>query len=241
MRFGSEYSLSRRWSVLQRLYIKLFGIVDLPTRIRAREILATVNADVVKLIDFGTGTGVYSYYFSRKAERIVQAVDVDAPRLADVELIAKKLNRDNLKVTQADERFFEDAKTDDVDIILAVEVLQYCHDLRNVLLHTKRVLRPGGALIAHVPLRTALLPFEQRLFTRLSFQELALAEGFELAKAEATFSPSEQRLCQVFEWASRHPILLPVVFPVLLLVSFLLRTRTENGASMLFVCRKPNN
>ncbi len=36
--FGSEYSESPRWGLPERLYIRFFGTVDLPSRMRARRI-----------------------------------------------------------------------------------------------------------------------------------------------------------------------------------------------------------
>ena len=39
--FGFEYAFHPGWNRFQRLYIRVFGIVDLPTRIRARAIVST--------------------------------------------------------------------------------------------------------------------------------------------------------------------------------------------------------
>ncbi len=239
MSFGWEYALSRRWSKIQRIYIRLIGVVDLPTRMRARVVLsATAGLTGETIVDFGAGTGVYSYFYSRQLDREVTAVDVDNDRIYEINKIAGELGRDRLIAVAGDERYFTASKRGEVELVVAIEVLQYCRRLEELLRDIRVSLRPGGALVAHVPVRQYLEPYEQHLFTDEFLLELMHRAGFETAKVERTFGPTAQRLCAVFQLLSRRPVLLAVLFPLLLLGASLTPCVSKTGASRLLVAYK---
>ena len=239
MAFGREYALSNRWTGLQRTYIGLFGVVDLPTRLRARAVhRATAGFTGGTIVDFGAGTGVYSYLYSRQIERQVIAVDVDKHRVEDINRIAKKLGRGHLTAIPGDERYFERRQAGEVELILAVEVLQYCHGLEELLRAMCTCLRPGGALVAHVPIRNAPKPCEHHLFTDENLLDLVQKAGFETARIEQTFGPTAQRLCAAFDQLSRRRVLLAFLFPLLLLGTSLTPRVSKTGVSRLLIAGK---
>jgi SAM-dependent methyltransferase len=239
MRFGWEYALSRRWKWMQHAYILLFGVVDLPTRLRARIVGSTARGGEADktIVDFGTGTGVYAYFCSRQRERKVIAVDVDGERVSDINRIAQLLGRNRLVAVCSDERFFATCSDGQIGLILAIEVLQYCLQLEDALREMRRSLGQDGVLIAHVPVRNKLAPHEHHLFTDERLLTLAEAAGFATVTIQKTFGPTATRLCFLFERCSHWPVVLGLAFPFLLLAASCTPHFSKSGESRLIVAR----
>lgn len=87
--FGTEYAVDPRWGSLQRRFIQFFGMVDLPTRVRARAISQILrNVSCTNFLDFGAGTGVYSFFITRDPECSGLAIDVDSDRVDSINRLA---------------------------------------------------------------------------------------------------------------------------------------------------------
>lgn len=237
--FGYEHAFRAGWTPLQRAYIWLFGIVDLPTRIRARAVSSALNRLAWdSMLDVGAGTGAYAYYASREPSRRVVAFDIDAQRVETIKCVARRLGRDSLSAVCGDEKSLAALPREQFAVVLAVEVLQYFPDLHGTLRVLHERLRPGGMLVAHVPIRTALWPYEYTLFDDDSLCRHFIAAGFELPEIRQTFGRVALALCAVFTWCAPRPALLAIVYPLLLLAIALTPAIVEIGAYRLVIARK---
>jgi SAM-dependent methyltransferase len=239
--FGSEYAFRPCWSPLQRAYIRLFGIIDLPTRIRARvvtPVLDRLAGDSV--LDVGAGTGVYAYYASRASSRRVVALDIDRARIEDIKYVVKRIGRRGLSTVCGDEKRLADLPKDEFSFVLAIEVLTYLPDLQGALRSLNACMRPGGAIVAHVPMRAALLPFEHTLLSDDLLRSQFRAAGFESLEIHQTFGRAALALCDIFDWCVQKPVLLAIMYPLLLLASKLTPAIVEAGCYRLVIAKKPS-
>jgi SAM-dependent methyltransferase len=239
--FGSEYAAHPRWSKLERSYIRHFGVVDLPGRLRARTIFRELGElRGHTFLDIGSGTGSYSFYLSRQGHNNTWALDVDVERVLDCNRIAALLCRENSHFCVGSGDVGLNAfETASFDVALAVEVLQYLPDITLALAETHRVLKPGGCLIGHVPVLGYLRDAEQNLFDNSNLPNMLVGAGFEIVSFVPTFGGNIRRLCRVFARVNRWRILTAVVFPTLLLLSSFCRVESPDGDYRLFVARKP--
>lgn len=239
MAFGSEYSYVARWGRWQRLYIRLLGVVDLPTRLRARSLQKELSRiPSGSLVDFGAGTGVYSYFLSRDNAREVIAVDIDSRRVADIIEVARSTDRSRLKALCATEDFFLNRSDQQLAAILMIEVLVYCDDAIGMLKSIHANLRGGGVLIGHVPVRERLFAHERHLINQERLATWLREAGFESVTIRPSLGPGAERLSAIFEAVANRPMLLPVVYPALLLLMHFTRRRPRTGNSLAFVARK---
>lgn len=211
----------------------------MPTRLRARCLhrqLAQIPPGPV--VDFGAGTGVYSYYLSRNALREVLAVDIDRKRVADINEVARITSRSRLKAICATEDFFSNRSDQSLAGILAIEILVYCDDAVGVLRSIHLSLADNGILIGHVPVRKHLFAHERHLIDQGRLGAWLREAGFEKATIQPSLGRGAERLCAIFETAASRPMLLAIVFPLLLLLTYLTRCQPHTGNSLLFVARK---
>ncbi len=239
--FGKEYAWAPRWDLLERCYIHTFGVVDLPSRLRARLVIRAVQKlGGSNLLDFGCGAGTYSFYFSRVPNVLVRGIDVNESRIADCKFIAQKIGRKNLEFYWDDglrclKRFGDES----FDSVLAIEVLQYLPELKLTMFEIHRVLKSGGNLLGHVPALGYLRETEQNIFDDNSIQNLLIETGFEIVVFTSTFGGPIQKLCKVFDRIVNLRVLTAFLYPLLLILCFPFKVESSEGSYRLFVARKP--
>jgi SAM-dependent methyltransferase len=238
--FGCEYARSGRWTHFQQLYIRVFGIVDLATRIRACAVISALRGLFPdRFLDVGAGTGVYSLFLTRDSKCSGLALEIDPDRVEALKALNDKLGRSNLEIMCGDQEALSTLPSSDFTLILAIEVLQYFKHLERALLDLKRCLRPGGMIVVHVPFRDSLQPYEQRLFNDEVLASLFLNAGFENPKILHTFGPNSVGLCEIYSrWISR-PFLFSMLYPFLLITAHLLPPFTSRGIACLLLARAP--
>ncbi len=236
--FGSEYSESPRWNRLERLYIRLFGIVDLPSRMRARLIMnALRNIPWKTMVDFGCGTGSYSFYFSRFPGVHVRGLDIDQSRISNCIEINRKLQRESLDFVCSPSIFKNgEFKPGSADVVLAVEMLQCLPDTQAGFQDIQRVLKPGGHLVAHVPYERSE---DEVVFTAENIETYLRKAGLELVSIHRVYSKAASFLCMLYSHCVRPRILSSIVFPLLLLASRACGGKDPEGSFCLVVARKP--
>jgi len=239
--FGYEYGLHPKWSPFERYYIRIMGLVDLPSRLRARMVLREIfKQGGQHFLDLGSGTGTYSFRLSREPSRKVCGIDINTSRIKDSSLIAERLGRSNvIFIPGAEDSILSKVRPDSVDTVLAVEVMQCFADPRETLTALNKVLKPGGCLVGHVPILGYLRPSEIFLLNDQNLPELLTQAGFEIVSITRTLGGAVRQLCRVFDKVSSHRALVAVLFPFLLLVSCLFGTASDDGDYRLFVARKP--
>jgi SAM-dependent methyltransferase len=239
--FGKEYAWAPRWNRLERLYIRTFGVVDLPSRLRARLVVREMRKYVFdKLLDFGCGAGTYSFYFSRMPNRNVEAIDINELRIGDCEVIKARLgcNKVTFYVGNSHDGLQRFEK-ETFDAVLGIEVFQYIPDLRLVLRNIQSLLKPGGILIGHVPALGYLRKFENVLFNDNNVPYLLEEAGFEILLLTSTFGGMIRRLCGFYERIVNHKNVTALVYPFLLLLSSAFEIESTEGDYRFFIARKP--
>jgi SAM-dependent methyltransferase len=238
--FGWEYAYHSEWGRLRRLFIMMFGIVDLPSRVRARAVLAALrDVSTESVLDVGAGTGVYAFYVTRDSNCRATAMDIDVKRIEMIRSIAGHLNRKGLSTVCGDEHALATLPAANFSLVLAIEVLQLFPDLKRVLRDLQERLRPGGVLIAHVPLRKSLPDFERHLLTDSILESLFEEAGFDRPEIRKTFGRAEMALCFAFASCISKPVLLACVYPLLLAATTLTPIFVDKGEFRLVIARKP--
>jgi SAM-dependent methyltransferase len=239
--FGAEYAWRPTWGFWGRSYIRLFGLVDLPNRLRARIVLAELSrVGPKRVLDLGSGTGCYCFHLSREDRISITGVEISESRVSESSHISKCLGRRNLNFYcgSADE-CLRSFPSEAFELALAIEVLQYLKDVASLLQETYRVLRPGGYLLGHVPALGYLRPEERTLFDDDKIQELLLASNFQIIKIKPTFGGVPRKLCSLNDRLSRWRMLMGALFPFILLASTAFQMENPNGDYRFFVARKP--
>jgi SAM-dependent methyltransferase len=239
--FGCEYAQSPRWKPLERAYIRLFGLVDLPTRMRARLIAKTLrNIPWKTMLDFGSGTGVYSFYFSRSQGVHVFGVDILKTRIEECIDLRQLLERRSLDFITSS-RIFETGRfqPNSIDVVLAIEVLPYLFDVRAGFQDIQRVLTPGGYMIGHLPLLGYGQKPETIRFDTETIARFVKESGLQLLSITRVFGKTARLLSRIYAYCVRSRLCTALAFPLLLMVSFACGGVNPNGSYCLVVARKP--
>jgi SAM-dependent methyltransferase len=239
--FGCEYAQSSRWNPMERLYIRLFGLVDLPTRMRGRLITKTLRSLPWKtMLDFGSGTGVYSFFFSRSCGVHVSGVDILKARIEECVSLQQKLQRSSLDFVTSS-RIFETNRfrPNSIDVVLAIEVLPYLFDVRAGFQDIQEVLVPGGYLIGHVPFMGYGQKPETIRFDTETITRLVKESGLQLLSITRVFSRTARLLSRIYAYSVRSRLCTALAFPLLLTASFACGGANPKGSYCLVVARKP--
>jgi SAM-dependent methyltransferase len=239
--FGSEYALRPSWRFWERLYVRVFGFVDLPGRLRARLMIPEILVrHPQKILDYGCGTGCYSFYLSRDPGVNVCGVEMDSTRIGESDSILQGLKRKNLTFSPAGQNgpliHFPPAH---FDLALAVEVLQYVPEIQEALKGIYRVLKPGGYLLGHVPTLGYLRPKEMTLFRDEVILPLLEEAGFVDIRLTPTFNGQSRKICHIYEKISHSKLFVSLLFPWLLLASSWMEIKGIQGEYRFFTAQKP--
>lgn len=239
--FGAEYRRRPGWNLFERVYIRTFGLVDLPSRLRARLVLHSIRGLPAKtFLDFGSGTGCYSFYLARQPAARVYSIDTDASRIHDGQKITSRTGQKNIIfLTGSGHEGLQHFRSECLDMVLAIEVLQYVPDPTLSLLELFRLLTPGGYLVGHVPVLGYLRKSEHTLFDDRVIKHLLSHVGFEIKSIIPTFGGFIGQLCEAFEWLTRSRLMVGLFFPFLMLASNFCRIASPDGNYRMFIARKP--
>jgi ubiquinone/menaquinone biosynthesis C-methylase UbiE len=241
--FGAEYAFRPGWKFWERLYVRAFGFVDLPGRVRARLILPEVLAhDPRKILDFGSGTGCYSFYLSRDPGINVCGVEMDSTRIRESDTILERLERKNLTFSAEGQKVpLTQFPAHSFNLALAVEVLQYVPNIQEILEGIYRVLKPEGYLLGHVPMLGYLRPHEMNLFNDEMILKMLGEAGFKNIQVTPTFNGMSRKLCRIYEKISHTKLFVSLLFPWLILASRCLKIKSTKGDYRFFTAQKPMN
>jgi ubiquinone/menaquinone biosynthesis C-methylase UbiE len=239
--FGAEYARRPTWGILERSYIRMFGLLDLPGRLRARIVMPELHRlPLRRVVDLGSGTGCYSFYLSRNHCTEITGVEIERGRVSESSHIAERLGRGNVRFfCGSADQCLKSFPSEAFEMALAIEVLQYFTDAASILRETYRVLTPGGYLLGHVPVLGRLRPGEMTLFDDHQIQEILREAQFQIIKIRPTFGGIPRKLCSLYDRLSRRRMLVGVLFPFILLASAVFALENPNGDYRFFLARKP--
>jgi len=258
MFLGREQIHHPGYSILEKTYIALFGIPIVGLRIRARHVFSLIPRDrqYHRILDAGSGPGVFSFELSRRyPDAQIIGVDLLKESIAACDHIAKKLNIPNVQFLQgAVEKLLQH---DFFDLIVCVDILEHIQDDLAALTSLNRAAETGGVLVLHVPALYRRYPLWQK---HLNFDvETHVRTGYELSEIEDKVKQSgffirESGFTYGF-WETlannisymitrarmQNKIIYSLAFPVLSFISLLgARARPKNlGAGIFIVAEKP--
>lgn len=155
-------------SLLQSLYVKIFGIPEIGFQIRSMYFERIMNEKLGNkrfnnILDAGSGIGVYTFWLAKKySSANVIGGDIDKNKLSFSAKFKKKLNLSNvffeyLDVTKTNK------KNNFFDLIVTIDVLEHIDNYKKVLKNFYNIINPGGYLYIHTP-----QPNQSRIFKSLN-------------------------------------------------------------------------
>ncbi|MBN1570674.1 MAG: class I SAM-dependent methyltransferase [Acidobacteria bacterium] len=228
---------------MERFYIRLFGLVDLPTRMRARLIAKMLrNMSWKTMLDFGSGTGAYSFYFSRCSDSHVSGMDILKNRIEECIMLQQKLRRSSLDFIVSSHIFETNRfQPNSMDVVLAIEVLPYLFDIPAGFRDIQQVLVPGGYLIAHVPLMGYAQKPDTIRFDTETIRQFVAESGLQVISIFPVFGSIARLLTRIYAYSTRSRISTAFAFPFLLLASLACSGMNHMGSYCLVVARKPHS
>jgi len=235
--FGYEYCYFSKWNWLQRIFIYLFGVVDLPTRIRAvvfRKVLK--GKQFSHILDAGCACGFYTFYLARKYPRAeVHAYDIDESRLREAERVRVRLGHENITFHHQDLSQF--SASSKADLITCFETLQYIRNHSCLLKEFYYTLHSEGVLILHVPAQDKLRgnPTDHIYDSEL-LNQLLINNGFQIEKMVFTFGRYHAILSDIFGFVVHRlsPAII-IVYPILLALMWFSKFFHSKGKYLLAV------
>jgi len=152
---GSERALYEE-NPLRRIAYLLLGEINIPGRVRAINVLRSINKIVdrevksMSVLDAGCGKGTLSFFLARKHPHWkITGVDIEAQKVQKLNEIKEKLGVKNLQFNQKDLTSLESSES--YDIVLNCDVLEHIEDDERVIHKFWEALRQGGYLILTFP------------------------------------------------------------------------------------------
>jgi SAM-dependent methyltransferase len=240
--FGAEYALRPSWNLWQRLYIRIFGLIDFAGRLRARAILKELlPLHPLSILDFGFGTGCYAFYLSRDESIQVTGLEIDPRRIADSNGILKSLGRKNLEFLRSEAQLsLRCMPPEKYDLVLVIEVLQYLPDPGETLKDLGRLLKPGGYLIAHFPSLGYLRPKELHLLDDEGIRKIFAQSNFSIIRCTRTVGGFLRLLISLYNCFTPSPLFAGILFPIFFLLSKGLSISHPKGEYRLILAQKMN-
>jgi 2-polyprenyl-3-methyl-5-hydroxy-6-metoxy-1,4-benzoquinol methylase len=152
MKLGREQIHNPCYSLLEKIYIGLFGMPIIGLRIRGRNVFSLIPAErsYANILDAGSGPGVFTFELARRfpASKIL-GVDMLVESIDACNSIAKSIKAENIKFLRAS--VDEINLTNHFDLILCVDILEHIEDDEKTLQVLSKSLTSEGVLVLHVP------------------------------------------------------------------------------------------
>lgn len=140
---------------LAALFFRIFGPLGTHARIRNARLIHTLAAAELPgpdVLDAGCGHGYTIFWLAQKFPHLrIWGIDTDAAQIAGCIKARDALGLTNLDFAAASPFDIDPATR--YDLIIAIDVLEHIPDDEGALALFARLLRPGGLLAVHVPLR----------------------------------------------------------------------------------------
>lgn len=165
--------------ILQKMYIKIFGIPEIGFQVRSmwfKEMVSKkVKSKPQKILDAGSGIGVYSIWAKKNFPKAqVTGCEIDNNKLKFSKDFVKELGLDNLEFVYGD--VTKQNLKESFDLIINIDVLEHIKDYKKVLKNFYTSLSYKGYLYIHTP-----QPYQKRIFKSLEkwHHEGHVHEGFD--------------------------------------------------------------
>lgn len=154
-------------------------------RLLRREILPRFAGRVPRMLDLGCGTGLFLKRRQTESDAIGSDIAPDALAFCRDRGIGKLILADAGKIPLADAS---------VDVVTAFDLIEHVTDDQELVREVRRVLRPGGFLLATVPAHPLLWSnhdvslHHKRRYTLHEFRALFAGGGWEKVRLTPCFS-----------------------------------------------------
>ena len=252
---GVEQALDPALSPLERVYVRLLGAPANGLRIRLRHVLPETRGSYRRILDAGSGIGVFTMEIAKQHPRAeVTGVELEPELVERSAEIARRAGLDNCCFVRGDvTRLGMEAE---FDLAVSVDNLEHVEDDVAAMRNLRRALIPGGKLVLHVPgyhrrwlLRGKRVNFDVPGHVRPGYRPDELAEkleraGFQVESIRPTYGILEtftNNLSYLITGADRrNKALYGLIFPLLLAGSWLGQwARPDWGAGILVRARRP--
>ncbi len=154
MKFGEEFLHDPRIGLIQKTFVRLFGIPILGMRIRARVIIPIINKLLLdsncRILDAGCGRGMFTFYMAKKFRKCtVTGIDLDQTQLEINKKISKKLNYRNCEFVNRDIKSLDNQIQ--WDFILTTDLLEHLENDQNQCRLFYNSMSSGAKILIHVP------------------------------------------------------------------------------------------
>jgi SAM-dependent methyltransferase len=257
MFISREQRYNPAYSVMERIYIGVFGIPIVGLRIRTRNIFSIIPMDRTyqHILDAGSGTGVISFELGRRFPMAsVLGMDQREAAVRSSTHIADTIQADNVEFHKSSIEDYE--KNDAFDLLVCVDILEHIKDDVAVLKKLYSMAAPGGILILHVPAMYRRYPVWKK---RLNFdvpehvrpgyepdhiRDKVNLSGFSICESGFTYGFCETLANNISYMITRarmeNKLLYAIAFPFLNLISLLgARARPKDiGAGIYVIAEK---
>ncbi|MCI5208577.1 MAG: class I SAM-dependent methyltransferase [Candidatus Electrothrix sp. ATG2] len=257
MLLGNEQIHHPDYSLLEKLYIALFGMPIIGLRIRGRNIFQLIpkNKAYRHILDAGSGPGVFSFELARRFPTSqVLGIDLLSEAIDACKHIAAKVKISNVEFRQAG---IEDLTEQDAfDLIICVDIMEHIEDDLSALKGLYEVTALGGVLVLHVPALYRRYPvwkkslnFDVETHVRTGYKPHEIEEkvkqaGFQIQESGFTYGFWETLANNLSYMITRARMqnkkLYALAFPFLNLISLLgYRSRPASlGAGVFIIAHK---
>ena len=251
---GKEQIHNPQYSIAEKLYISVFGMPIIGLRIRARNVFSLIpkNRKYRRILDAGSGPGVFSFELGRRIPKGF-VLGVLKESVNACQHIAKKIKSDvkfrQTSVEELSEKNF-------FDLIICVDILEHIKNDLAALIALHRVASHEGLLILHVPALYRRYPvwkkspnFDVETHVRTGYEPKDIVDkvkkaGFIVRESGFTYGFWETLANNLSYMITRarmeNKIFYSLVFPILNLISLIgAKARPSNlGAGVYIIAEK---
>jgi 2-polyprenyl-3-methyl-5-hydroxy-6-metoxy-1,4-benzoquinol methylase len=259
VRLGSDQWYTQR-SPLAALFMRLIGPLGTHARIRNARVLNALSGldlDGCRILDVGSGHGYVLFHLARRFPTSrIHGIELDGQQVDEANRTAQALGlAPRLSFQQG--TFHDLPEAPAYDLVISIDVLEHVPDDEGMLRRIATVLRPGGRLVLHVPLRHQL---QKRVFPVFrnhtvddhvrdeylpeEIRQKVEAAGLSVQKMEAGFGfwgELSFELNNLF-WGSRlvRNLTALLTLPASLVMGYMdASAHLQEGNSILLIARRP--
>lgn len=238
--FGYEYSFFKKFNLLEKIFIRIFGLVDLSARTRFYFLTNIIkHLEAGKILDVGTGPGLFPMFVLRKgiAQRAL-GIDISDEWLKEARRCASLTENRGVAFERCNVEE-DELPHFDADLLTAVECIQYFKNPEITLPRLLSRVKKGGYALFHFHEKDVrdLDLWRMNKFQGEDVERVILENNFSIIKKGRGPSPSQYIFKRVFKIALKFKPLL-LIYPLLILFSKIFPYEHHEGEYYFILAKK---